>query len=1337
MSALIQGGSTEYVDGRVQFSGASDIQFPFNGSLVIPRAGSNEPADIDRLSHGDFPLAALIHPRTDASGARRFPSLYTITGQVYSSDQAVIFLVADNTPFSANLEGSWSWPYIIAIELSGSIDLPERDPVARADEFVIRPLLDVLPASGSLNGTVIAFDKAGMEIEADAALRSLGMTGISSAPEATDISVQLVDILGQPIATDALTRRSIQFSPDLTSPDSTRMTYRVNLGSDPPELTLRLTDPGSSEPAYLSRNLWVGVWPGAGGLLKQLSSGSDVTFDLSLGVAGDASPPRFLRLCVYHPAQVMQTEVGGTVNENGVFMSDPPTQAANNMYLSSAKNKVEVFNDGLSFFADFEASVRAAIEEPEGQELYLSNWVSNPHLHLLGSLSAYGIDKIDVDSAAVNAVLSRLFASITSVPLAPIDPPPSPPPPDPADPVEPEPATPPDPNDPTPIFLAFAQPAEEDADVSQIRVPLHLEVLREASPAVPEASISKGFTREAGPIGLRLDHEGDRPGARTIIARWKNPFGEVLETRTSLPAALDPADLDTSAPIQHVLQTDLETIAAGQFALGVDESVDPASATLVQKVSRTALSAEFESIRPVPDSVLVMNLTSGTFSVFELQSNAASVDVVLGVLPATTTALDSIAIALLRLPDETNLTDNLITGFKQLAYDAQAQRTAQIPFSEGELGGLLRRAIASGVTVRALYWDQSLANLATARDTYTGDTNNAKISATVNRQIAGNRGWAVMDRTHRAFGSLHQKATVIVDRGVPGSTEKTKIKSWVGGIDLSLGRWDTEKHAGTDPDRQANPWWDIQTSIEGLGAVDVLRNFKQRWEGLRVFKELAVPRLYAPTNNEPGINNALDVSINLPDVHIDLEEVKKPNAMVQITRTICPRSPFAEHEFSFPQSFVGEAGELGSFAAYKKAIECARRFVIINEQYFYNTELALLLHERLLDPEGLEFLILVVPKNLAELAAIDPMFFKLREKTLQVLMYGGTYTGPDDPAEPRCGKISANVTGTDSTIAHKVAVLYTRNQDTDVRKQPVYVHSKHMIIDDAWMIIGSSNINYRSMTFDTEINASIVGQQLYDGTTQVVQEQRIDLIRRMLGLPASYAPLLREPHAMFMLVKSLYEKDTNPGHVLHPNEPYCQHLHADYVKQNTDALGNPVDTPNFEFLASLSLNDPMIDFIGCNVLDTDGRDTEALLAPLGVAVSSWQPAYARLALSFDTAANALALTALSEPGSAFVSIDVTGVVLDTNGNPIATEPRPWQRVSLVNRSGAVVPHPDTGELVVTVQTWATTTIRVRLIREDGSDIGAQAEHVIEALSDHIDSVLPGTLRRVDLEIVPI
>ncbi|MBI6528499.1 hypothetical protein JEP40_05030 [Proteus vulgaris] len=56
-----------------------------------------------------------------------------------------------------------------------------------------------------------------------------------------------------------------------------------------------------------------------------------------------------------------------------------------------------------------------------------------------------------------------------------------------------------------------------------------------------------------------------------------------------------------------------------------------------------------------------------------------------------------------------------------------------------------------------------------------------------------------------------------------------------------------------------------------------------------------------------------------------------------------------------------------------------------------------------------------------------------------------------------------------------ICTLVSTNPDITQKSlwQPTYVHSKVLMVDDVFMTLGSSNINYRSMRFDSELNINI------------------------------------------------------------------------------------------------------------------------------------------------------------------------------------------------------------------------------------------------------------------------
>jgi phosphatidylserine/phosphatidylglycerophosphate/cardiolipin synthase-like enzyme len=61
---------------------------------------------------------------------------------------------------------------------------------------------------------------------------------------------------------------------------------------------------------------------------------------------------------------------------------------------------------------------------------------------------------------------------------------------------------------------------------------------------------------------------------------------------------------------------------------------------------------------------------------------------------------------------------------------------------------------------------------------------------------------------------------------------------------------------------------------------------------------------------------------------------------------------------------------------------------------------------------------------------------------------------------------------------------------------PVYVHAKVCIVDDAWMTIGSDNLNLRSWTHDSELTCAVV-----DPDGELPRSLRTRLWAEHLGLP--------------------------------------------------------------------------------------------------------------------------------------------------------------------------------------------------------------------------------------------
>lgn len=250
----------------------------------------------------------------------------------------------------------------------------------------------------------------------------------------------------------------------------------------------------------------------------------------------------------------------------------------------------------------------------------------------------------------------------------------------------------------------------------------------------------------------------------------------------------------------------------------------------------------------------------------------------------------------------------------------------EIPHARGvKLGELLKQKAEEGVAVRIMVWDDEtslpvIKNEGLMR-THDEDAfayfSHTKVVCKLSR------------RSHPKSPPIfsHHQKTITVDTRSNISPSKREITSFVGGLDLCDGRYDTEKHsvfhalkteshchdfyqtsiAGASLHRGGprEPWHDAHACITGEAAWDVLTNFEQRW------RKQFDPSLLVPTST---ISNLLS-SIS-----------SERNWKVQVFRSI-------DH-LSVTQMFKKLTVEQSIHEAYVEAIRRAERFIYIENQYF-------------------------------------------------------------------------------------------------------------------------------------------------------------------------------------------------------------------------------------------------------------------------------------------------------------------------------------------------------------------------------------------------------------------
>jgi phosphatidylserine/phosphatidylglycerophosphate/cardiolipin synthase-like enzyme len=175
---------------------------------------------------------------------------------------------------------------------------------------------------------------------------------------------------------------------------------------------------------------------------------------------------------------------------------------------------------------------------------------------------------------------------------------------------------------------------------------------------------------------------------------------------------------------------------------------------------------------------------------------------------------------------------------------------------------------------------------------------------------------------------------------------------------------------------------------------------------------------------------------------------------LQIVRTV------PEHVYSAMPN-----GDFSILETYVRALQAAQRFIYIENQFLWSPEIEAVLHDKIVNPPHPEFrIVLLLPAK--------------------------PNTGADDTRGVLGHLIDVDA---DHLLA---ATLYARSGQL---ADPVYIHAKIAIIDDAWLTLGSANLNEHSLFNDTEMN-------VVTHDPQVAKETRLRLWAEHLELSIEEIP---------------------------------------------------------------------------------------------------------------------------------------------------------------------------------------------------------------------------------------
>ncbi|CAE6144450.1 unnamed protein product [Arabidopsis arenosa] len=470
-----------------------------------------------------------------------------------------------------------------------------------------------------------------------------------------------------------------------------------------------------------------------------------------------------------------------------------------------------------------------------------------------------------------------------------------------------------------------------------------------------------------------------------------------------------------------------------------------------------------------------------------------------------------------------------ITGWS-VWHNARLVRDKEDPASECTLGELLRSKSQEGVRVLLLVWDdptsQNILGYMTDGVMGTHDEEIRRFFKDSSVQVllcprnAGKRHSWVKQREVGTIYTHHQK-TLIVDADAGGN--RRKIVAFVGGLDLCDGRYDTPQHplfrtlqtdhkgdyhnptfTGNVSGCPREPWHDLHSKIDGPAAYDVLTNFEERW--LKAAKPHRINKLKTSYDDAllridriPDILRVLDaptVSANDPEAwHVQIFRSIDSNSVKGF-----PKDP----KYATSKNLVCGKNvliDMSIHTAYVKAIRAAQHFIYIENQYFIGSsydwnahkdigannlipmEIALKIADKIRARERFAAYIVIPmwPEGVPTGAATQRILY-WQHKTMQ-MMYGTIYNAlveaglegeysPQDYLNFFClgnreMMNGTNESGTGSASNENTPQASCRKS----RRFMIYVHSKGMVVDDEYVVIGSANINQRSMegTRDTEI----------------------------------------------------------------------------------------------------------------------------------------------------------------------------------------------------------------------------------------------------------------------------
>ena len=312
---------------------------------------------------------------------------------------------------------------------------------------------------------------------------------------------------------------------------------------------------------------------------------------------------------------------------------------------------------------------------------------------------------------------------------------------------------------------------------------------------------------------------------------------------------------------------------------------------------------------------------------------------------------------------------------------------------------------------------------------------------------------ACLDNRYPARGSNHQKFTYFKN--------PTDPKAILGSIDITWPRWDTPAHSpspsgGRHPDEK--PTHDLGIKVEGPALADIEWTFRERWNdssrslGMRRGRtRVLLPRTAPPMITGPAL---IPGSVG--------------TCAIQVLHTYGRATRYSSYSWC-------DAGEFTIWASYLNAIKKARRYIYIEDQYFVPFGWPPWFRQTSDDSDH------CIPEHSRQTTRLQrsDLIYQLGQAIRRGVKVAVLVPEATEDADPGVGEYWDYQRSVGAHYLASLALSQTCRGDFVIAfpqsgGSAFFVHSKVMICDDEFVLIGSANINRRSMTHDSEIQLGIV-----------------------------------------------------------------------------------------------------------------------------------------------------------------------------------------------------------------------------------------------------------------------